>query len=519
MANKPEIPHGLPLIEAACEAADLVFASGDGFWQDLDERVAGFGLDAVLDQALAGRSAPRVWVLVHEPGQPQLAAAAALGLARALADRGQAALVIDGDDHATALSRWAGRENDEGWIDIARYGTSVLTSGVALPFAGRAAYLLGVGSYAPTDATDQEIEHLITRLRRQADDLLVVLPGGARAAAWARKADIRLLCHDQAVLTPSRLGSVVANLTDAGVAPTALLGFGRQAVPAAPPAKTEAETEILAAADVELPADKAPEAPEAPRDTGVAAALAAAEADDRVADASGAEFARRRGTSSVFWLVAVTATVLIACVAFYYFRYVRVPDGDVFGDAPALTHQEQQLPATATTGAPAGGEPEPTVTRADRHRGRGDGRRPRRGRARDRGRGHDRPPPPAGGQADRAGDRTGGDARSAAPAAPVSTSPPTRCPSAGTAGPCRSTRSATAPRRTRRSPRLERRGMKAAVRIVELPDSGRWWRVYVGSFASRNEARAAEPALFARLRTDWAQPTRFTVAVTDTAGH
>lgn len=514
MANKPEIPHGLPIIEAACDAADLVFGAGDGFWLDLDERVAAFGLAAVLDQALAGRSAPRVWVLVHEPGQPQLAAAAALGLARALADRGQAALVIDGDDHSTALSRWAGRDNEEGWIDIARYGTSVLTSGVALPFAGRAAYLLGVGSYAPTDATDQEIEHLITRLRRQADDLLVVLPGGAHAAPWARKADIRLLCHDQAVLTPSRLGAVVANLTDAGVAPTALLGFGRQVEAAAPPVKTAAAPETDPPAVVEV---------EASRETGVAAALAAAEVSDRAADATGAEFARRRGTSSVFWLVAVTATVLIACVAFYYFRYVRVPDGDVFGDTPTMTRQEQPVPATATGQATIGGDPEPLTTAPTETRALTDtvvvatgadlaGTEPQPTVTAD-------PPPQATGQTIAQATEPTPAAAAQPSADPVFDPVPYQVPVGrdGWALQVYSFRDSTSA--NEEIARLGRRGLKAAVRIVELPDSGRWWRIYVGSYASRNEARAAEPALFARLRTDWAQPTRFTVAVTDTAGH
>ncbi len=502
MAQTPEIPHGLPQIEAGCDAADLVFGSGDGFWQDLDERVAGYGLDKVLDRALAGRSAPRVWVLVHEPGQPQLAAAAALGLARALADRGQAALVIDGDDHSTALSRWAGRENDEGWIDIARYGTSVLTSGVALPFAGRAAYLLGVGSYAPTDATEQEIEHLITRLRRQADDLLVVLPGGAQAAAWARKADIRLLCHDQAVLTPARLGAVVANLTDAGVAPTALLGFGQRPVAAAPAAAPPGDQPATAAEPVKA---------------GVAAVLAAAEATDRTTDAPEAESARRRGTSSVFWLVAVTATILIACVAVYYFRYVRVPDGSVFADPPTVTRQETPPPAGSSL--PVSGADEPVV------------------------------PAAAAADSQARGDTLTAAATTTAAAAAADTqaAPPVALPQPPAEPPTKAAAAPTAAAAFDLVPyqvpvgrdgwalqvysfrdstsaneevaRLGRRGMKAAVRIVELPDTGRWWRVYVGSFASRNAARAAEPTLFARLRTDWAQPTRFTVAVTDTAGH
>ena len=120
MADNPGIPEGLPLIEAACTADDLALGSGGAFWENLDEAVARYGLDASLDRALAGRATPRVWVLVHEPGHPQLAAAAALGFARALADRGQAALVLDGDDHATVLTRWAGREDAEGWIDIVR---------------------------------------------------------------------------------------------------------------------------------------------------------------------------------------------------------------------------------------------------------------------------------------------------------------------------------------------------------------------------------------------------------------
>ncbi len=65
---------------------------------------------------------------------------------------------------------------------------------------------------------------------------------------------------------------------------------------------------------------------------------------------------------------------------------------------------------------------------------------------------------------------------------------------------------------------LGRRGLRSAVRVVELPGSGRWWRIYVGSFPDRQAASAALPALFGKLRIDWAQPARFTVAVTDTAG-
>ena len=119
---------------------------------------------------MQGKSSPRIWLFLHEPGRGDLSAAVAMSFARELAFRDQAALVLDCDDRDQALTRWAGRVEAEGWIDLARYGTSVLTSGVAMPFVGRRGYLLGVGSFAPTDVTGEEIDTLLTRLRRQADD-------------------------------------------------------------------------------------------------------------------------------------------------------------------------------------------------------------------------------------------------------------------------------------------------------------------------------------------------------------
>ena len=56
---------------------------------------------------------------------------------------------------------------------------------------------------------------------------------------------------------------------------------------------------------------------------------------------------------------------------------------------------------------------------------------------------------------------------------------------------------------------LHRRGFKTEVRAIDTAAKGRWWRIYVGSFATRAEARVAVPLLKAKLRTDWANPTRF----------
>jgi cell division septation protein DedD len=56
---------------------------------------------------------------------------------------------------------------------------------------------------------------------------------------------------------------------------------------------------------------------------------------------------------------------------------------------------------------------------------------------------------------------------------------------------------------------LERQGIRAAIHGVDIPDKGRWYRVYMGSFPSRAAAREAMPVLLTRLRQDWAQPVRF----------
>ncbi|RKZ16394.1 hypothetical protein DRQ50_06180, partial [bacterium] len=161
MNDKRDWPADLPIL--SCDAAaDSIRLPADGdaasVVMDLTDAA---GLGQHLDHAMSGAAAPRVWLLIHEPGQTQLAAVAALAFTEALAARDQAAFVLDGDDRTTTLSRWYGRGETEGWIDLVRYGASVLTAGAGLPFSGRTAYLLGVGSYAPTDATSEEVDQLL----------------------------------------------------------------------------------------------------------------------------------------------------------------------------------------------------------------------------------------------------------------------------------------------------------------------------------------------------------------------
>jgi hypothetical protein len=218
-------PGQLPEIASGWSAAQLDLLPGEGFWTRIEQIAVGGEMTRGLDVAMQGRSSPRIWLFLHEPGRGDLSAAVAMSFARELAFRDQAALLLDGDDQDQALTRWSGRVEAEGWIDLARYGTSVLTSGVPMPFVGRRGYFLGVGSFAPTEVTGDEVDGLITRLRRQADDLLIVAPTGSLGRLWAPAAGIRVLCWDKETMDPGRAEAVARDLEEARCPLTALVTF------------------------------------------------------------------------------------------------------------------------------------------------------------------------------------------------------------------------------------------------------------------------------------------------------
>ena len=95
---------------------------------------------------------------------------------------------------------------------MARYGASILTCGQDLPFAGRRGHLLGVGSFAPTDITAAEVADLLTRLRRQADDIIILAPLDPTGRLWNAAADIRLVCWDRTRTDAARMEQLVAGL-------------------------------------------------------------------------------------------------------------------------------------------------------------------------------------------------------------------------------------------------------------------------------------------------------------------
>lgn len=238
--------EGLPLFAAGHAAGSLRLEAGAGFWPAIEQLATGDAVAGQLDELLAGATSPRTWLLLHEPGEPQLSSVAALMLARALVSRGQNVLVLDIDEDEAALTRWTGRDETEGWIDVARFGASVLGAGIALPFRGGRGTLLGVGSFRPTDATEGEIVSLIGRLRHQADDIVLVGAVGPAVVPWAKLASRRVLCWDPGMRPADALAQVCRPFASSGVPLTGLLAFGDVVAPAVAEAAPDA---VAAVAD------------------------------------------------------------------------------------------------------------------------------------------------------------------------------------------------------------------------------------------------------------------------------
>jgi hypothetical protein len=657
-------PADLPVHETGWAPDDLDFRTAPDFLAAVRAATDGTDLEQLLDTILTGHSAPRVWLIAHEPGRAECAVATAMGFARALAGREQAALVLDADDREQALTRWVGRREREGWIDMIRYGTSRLAAGEPLPFEGRPAHLLGVGSFAPTDVMAEEIDLLVMRLRRQADDILVVAPADKIGALWGRVANIRLLCWDRSDNPAGLIARVARDYAEREVPLDGLLAFGAApdvapaagaaaeaasgegasdtpaptadqpldaddlddllsvfdktpdpdlgSEPAATPsgdARDDEERRDVAATPagesgpppaeqtpagaaagkpaeetpVETPAETPAASPvEPPAETPAAAAVPIGNEDTAVKEtgseppaASGEQTKpdepvrvgtgradeRSPGTSGVFWFVLSAAAVIVMILGLYWYRYVRVPaddevvpvvaarepatdqpaagpgNGDLANaDGGAETEAESGPESGAETAAGTAAESgEPVADLPADAQGGEDG-----GPAPDAAAGDqsttDAPgeqagggPPTGAADTDRAGnggptspstgDRTGPDtapdateepdAAKTEPAAPVFSLDPYRGPvgAGGWALHLYSLPDSAAA--ATQVAELRRRGFTTEIRESDVPGKGHWWRVYVGSFASRAEARAAAPLLKEKLRTDWAAPTRF----------
>ncbi|MBU8870452.1 MAG: SPOR domain-containing protein [Gemmatimonadales bacterium] len=512
----------LPLYLSTWDPTRLDFAPGRDFQTEIEELVLQGELESTLDEAMTGKSSPRIWMLLHEPGQGRFSAVAALYFARELASRGQGVMVLDCDDEDSTLTRWAGRMDCEGWADMVRYGASALTCGIPLPFTGRQGYLLGPGSYTPVDAQPEEVEQILARLRHQADDLLLVCPVGDTGRLWSRAAEIRILCWDRAATASDRIEGVVADFAKGSAPLTGLISFGSV------PEKDAGKSEVLPG-DKELPVDKPVDKPEEKQEEKQEdpqpqiLTSFASEDGDLLDGAPGANKvfvdlfgkasapgpnARKRGTSLVFWWVALGAVGLIVLSAWYYMEFVRVSQTDSTGGG-------DQPVAEITLGADS--EP-PTVIVPDTVSVQVSSTAPDTGSVVGRGsisEGLDSVEEDqeilSTGDSDSLQTfvREESGEESEVQAAQEFDMDPYLIP-VGTDG--WAIHLYSFPDEESAEDQLQillRKGFMTEARSVQIKGKGRWHRIYLGSFPDRATAQQALDPLLEKLGADWGRPTEF----------
>lgn len=539
--------EGLPVHGTSWDPARLDFPADADFQTGIGEWVSRGELEDPADRLMGGRPVPRIWLLLHEPGEGRLAAVTALSLARELMGRDQAVLLLDCDDERALLSGWADRHEQEGWIDLVRYGASLLTCGVRLPFPGRQGLLLGPGSYRPVDAQPDEIEQLLGRLRRQADDILLCCPIDASGRAWAEQADLRLLCWDRSRgESEERLHDLVKGMKEADTPLTGLVGFGPETAPGEPIASEAEPLEDEVTADPgpgpttaaaaetptdqkrpdpepepDLPEDAEPQAPSdsTPEET-VERVLREEETldngEDLAAIAGNGDpdlYARKRGTSRVFWWIALGALILIVGSVWYYREFVMVTPLD---GQPTVARRDEQTGRMAPTRNEAEAEPsaDESMTGTDAA-----------GEAGSAAGSADPTPqhPAAAGPGDTPPrQETEAPQEEAEPVADPVAEPVADEPAAaefhmdpylvpvGADGWAVHVYSFPDSQSTAEELAiLHGRGFRTAVRTVQIKDRGRWQRIYLGSFSSREEAQEALAPLLRKLGADWGRPTEF----------
>lgn len=218
-------PLGLPLYPTGFAVEELRLDSGPMFWEEAQRLSAGEALAGFVADHLEAPGAPRVCVILGPPDATAPRAAAALMTARALSRRGRRVAVVDGDDLSPDLTRWAGRADVEGWIDVVRYGVSPAAAAAVLPWGAPGGLLLGVGSYQPSRASGDEVNALLAILLGEFDHVLVSASTGDRGAVWATVPSLRVLCWDQAALDSSLCEVMIRDVGQLGDPPAAALVF------------------------------------------------------------------------------------------------------------------------------------------------------------------------------------------------------------------------------------------------------------------------------------------------------
>lgn len=493
---------GLQVLSTGLNLAELDLHGGPGFWAEVQRFARESRLGEQLDTAMSGRSAPRIWAFCESPGASSAAAAAALMAAWMLAERGQVVVLVDADEQEPRITRWLGRTEQEGWIDMVRFGASLQAASCPLPLDGVRGSALGIGTFAPTGITPDEVADLLSRLRRQADDLILVLPAKLRSQPWLAAAHIRLLCWDLLARSAGDTEKIVAELERMGAKPEALLGFGveefcliqgrlrEEAMPAAAAEPAPVEAEVAEAEPAALPAETPP-----------IAATEHAAPEPELEQEEEQEPSPPR-TSRVFVFVAVAAIAVLALLGVF----LRGQLGPQRPSAPPIVAEVPVVPAEQATPWPASDGEKPAT--ADQQLAPGGEQAPPLSAS---------PEPGASVSADRE------------PAPPAPAVPPTAATAPAAGGPAAAAWDGAPYQKPvgqdgwtlwlyslpdqggaeSEVRRLAQKGIQAEYRAIELPAMGRWYRVYAGSFTTSAEAAAAAGALLDELKHNWAQPVRF----------
>jgi len=574
---------GIDILTTGLNLAELDLHGGEGLWPEVRRYVKESRIEDLVDDCLGGRAAPRIWAVMESPGAGPSAAAAGLGVALVLADRGQAVVLLDADEQDPRITRWLGRTEQEGWIDMVRFGASLHAASDPLPSDNRRGSVVGIGSFAPTGVTPEEVADLLGRLRHQADDLVLVLPAKLRSQPWLEESKIRLLCWDLLARSAMDTETIISELARMEARPTGILGFGVEEAAAiddrlnegAPAVAPVPEPDPVVAADVEvgLPVEEPDDRSEEPvtdpdvgdesvdesdRDmTGDDAHDDDAHDDDAYDEDAyddddvpgddiddddagdddidddvvpGETFddtvePEKKRTSGIFVFVAAAAVACLTLVVLFFWDQISGGDDQVAATmVPPVVEQVPTRPAAtavmdstemavaAADDEVTGGEDRPVVAEGLD----ADGDTGATGELVETGREASDPTAQVGEVVAEGTTEVVEDSPATPepepepePAVPAFDRAPFREPvgEAGWTVWLFSLPDEAAARREVRE--LERRGLVAEYRAVEIKDKGRWYRVYTGSFETRGAANRAVEGLKTKLRTDWAVPARY----------
>ncbi|MBC8423442.1 hypothetical protein H8E07_04915, partial [bacterium] len=215
-------PGGLVMYEAGLDPSRLELDGGPASWTTLPP----VSLHDFADETLRGEDPQRVCIFLDAPRRTATRSVAALAIARYLLTQGRSVVVVDGDDQRPDLSRWAGRQETEGWADVVRYGVSTRAASLPLPWGPSDGRVMGVGSYHPVRAETEEIETLCRRLLEDFDTVLICASTGDRGACWAQVPALRVICWDRAEVGSEELAVLIRDVSSLGAAADATIAFG-----------------------------------------------------------------------------------------------------------------------------------------------------------------------------------------------------------------------------------------------------------------------------------------------------